>query len=76
MQWAPRTPTFSRKVLVGFAALRIISGIFMAETLRVANNNDTIMVMQKKRKQFETRQKMTKLFKAAEIKHSLWAISI
>lgn len=54
------------KLLVGFAAIRIISGIFMAETLRVANNNDQIMVMQKKRRQRETREKMTRLFKAAD----------
>ena len=54
------------KVLVGFVALRIISGIFMTETLRVCNNNDHIMVLQRRRKQKGDLEKMTKLFKHAD----------
>jgi len=54
------------KFTVGFGAIRIISGVFMAETVAVIANNDFIMVMQKERKKRATQEKMHKLFKAAD----------
>jgi len=54
------------KLLVGFAAIRIISGIFMCETLRVANNNDQIIRLQNNRRKRHLSDTMNKLFAAAD----------
>eukprot|EP00913_Durusdinium_trenchii_P035589 g33305.t1 len=37
------------KLVVGFAVLKVITGIFIQQTMRVANEDDELLVLQKKR---------------------------
>merc|ERR1712232_320894 len=50
------------RMLVNFALLKVINGIFMHETFRVAAADDDIMIMQKNRKAEMHIKKMTALF--------------
>merc|ERR1719240_2553805 len=55
------------KVVVGFALLRVVSGVFLLETFKAASSDDELMVVQKKRAQQKHESKMMRLFKSAAI---------
>jgi len=54
------------KLIIGFAVIGVINGVFMQETFRVASIDDTIMVRQKARAQAAHLAKMKKLFGEAK----------
>eukprot|EP00929_Paragymnodinium_shiwhaense_P006169 TRINITY_DN10905_c0_g4_i3.p1 TRINITY_DN10905_c0_g4~~TRINITY_DN10905_c0_g4_i3.p1 ORF type:complete len:626 (-),score=109.43 TRINITY_DN10905_c0_g4_i3:334-2211(-) len=54
------------RLFVNFALLKVINGIFMHETFRVAGSDDEIMILQKKRNTDMHIKKMTKLFQEAD----------
>eukprot|EP00929_Paragymnodinium_shiwhaense_P102043 TRINITY_DN65249_c0_g1_i1.p1 TRINITY_DN65249_c0_g1~~TRINITY_DN65249_c0_g1_i1.p1 ORF type:complete len:673 (-),score=140.40 TRINITY_DN65249_c0_g1_i1:152-2170(-) len=54
------------RCLVSFALMKVISGIFLHETLRTAASNDDVMIMQKDRQIRNHLKKMTQLFKEAD----------
>eukprot|EP00929_Paragymnodinium_shiwhaense_P016561 TRINITY_DN1249_c0_g1_i1.p1 TRINITY_DN1249_c0_g1~~TRINITY_DN1249_c0_g1_i1.p1 ORF type:complete len:671 (+),score=118.12 TRINITY_DN1249_c0_g1_i1:63-2075(+) len=54
------------RCLVSFALIKVISGIFLSETLRVASSNDEIMIMQKERAMRRHVTKMKQLFAEAD----------
>merc|ERR1711862_934539 len=51
------------KMLIGFSVLAVITGVFIQETFKVANNDDRIMLMQKNRAIRMHIRKMDQLFK-------------
>eukprot|EP00929_Paragymnodinium_shiwhaense_P006170 TRINITY_DN10905_c0_g5_i1.p1 TRINITY_DN10905_c0_g5~~TRINITY_DN10905_c0_g5_i1.p1 ORF type:complete len:594 (-),score=113.17 TRINITY_DN10905_c0_g5_i1:236-2017(-) len=54
------------RITVNFALLKVINGIFMHETFRVAASDDDLMIMQKNRKTELHIKKMTQLFVEAD----------
>merc|ERR1712100_294867 len=58
------------KVAVGFAMLKVLSGVFLHETFRTAGSDDELMVVQKRRAQQEHEKKMLRLFKAIDTAQS------
>eukprot|EP00929_Paragymnodinium_shiwhaense_P073986 TRINITY_DN37820_c0_g3_i3.p1 TRINITY_DN37820_c0_g3~~TRINITY_DN37820_c0_g3_i3.p1 ORF type:complete len:650 (+),score=152.12 TRINITY_DN37820_c0_g3_i3:54-2003(+) len=54
------------RLLINFALLKVINGIFMHETFRVAGSDDEIMILQKNRKTEMHIKKMTALFQEAD----------
>merc|ERR1719265_1692957 len=54
------------KCVVGFAVVKVITGVFMCETFKVASTNDEIMIMQKNRAKEKHLSKMKTLFSAAD----------
>merc|ERR1712107_76232 len=54
------------KVVVGFAIIRVISGVFLIETFRSAASDDELMVVQKKRTQSRHARKMARLLREAD----------
>merc|ERR1711862_507778 len=54
------------RLVVGFAILPVVRGIFMQEVFKAANTDDYIMVMQKDRQIRNHKKKMQKLFVAAD----------
>eukprot|EP00929_Paragymnodinium_shiwhaense_P006165 TRINITY_DN10905_c0_g1_i4.p1 TRINITY_DN10905_c0_g1~~TRINITY_DN10905_c0_g1_i4.p1 ORF type:complete len:314 (-),score=59.21 TRINITY_DN10905_c0_g1_i4:397-1338(-) len=54
------------RLFVNFALLKVINGIFMHETFRVAGSDDEIMILQKKRNTELHIKKMTLLFQEAD----------
>merc|ERR1712007_285053 len=55
------------KFVVGFAVVRVISGVFLHETFKVADANDDLMTLQKKRKSEEHVAKMCRLLHEADV---------
>jgi len=53
------------KVVVGLGVLRVLAGIFLHETFKAAASDDELMVVQKRRVQEKHREKMMRLFNAA-----------
>jgi len=54
------------KLIVGFAAVGIINGVFMQETFKVAASDDKLMMRQKERDRALHTRKMRTLFAAAD----------
>jgi len=54
------------KLIVGFAAVGIINGVFMQETFKVAASDDKLMMRQKERDRSLHTRKMKTLFEAAD----------
>jgi len=54
------------RYLVGFAMVRVMTGVFLHETFQVAALDDDLMVVQKARMVKKYRQKMENLMKAAD----------
>merc|ERR1719238_1086296 len=54
------------RMFVNFALLKVINGIFMHETFRVASCDDDLMIMQKNRKDAMTLSNMKRLFQEAD----------
>ncbi|CAK9067376.1 unnamed protein product [Durusdinium trenchii] len=54
------------KLIVGFAAVGIINGVFMQETFKVAASDDKLMMRQKERDRWLHTKKMKTLFEAAD----------
>ncbi|CAJ1431260.1 unnamed protein product [Effrenium voratum] len=54
------------KLIIGFAAVGIINGVFMQETFKVAASDDKLMMRQKERDRWLHTKKMRVLFQAAD----------
>lgn len=54
------------KVVVGFAIIRVISGVFLHETFKTAAMDDELMIVQKRRTQQKHARKMARLMKEAD----------
>merc|ERR1711957_258102 len=54
------------KCVMGFAVMKVISGVFMHETFQAAASDDDIMVLQRRRIMRIHRMRMQKLFMTAE----------
>merc|ERR1712137_1399350 len=54
------------KLTIGFAVVRVISGVFLHETFKVANSEDDLMIVQKRRMMQKHRTKMLKLLAEAD----------
>jgi len=54
------------KLTVGFAVVRVISGVFLHETFKVANSDDDLMIVQKRRMIQKHKTKMMKLLKETD----------
>lgn len=54
------------KLIIGFAVVGVINGVFMQETFKVASIDDRIMVRQKERSMKVHQQKMRQLFMEAD----------
>merc|ERR1719499_2507207 len=67
-------PMLAYKLFMGFAVVRVISGVFLHETFKVASTDDDLMVVQKSRALAKFRAQMEKLFQAAD-RESSGAIS-
>jgi len=59
------------KVVVGFALIRVASGVFLLETFKAASSDDDLMLIQKKRAQKRHEQKMMRLFNKAAVDEHL-----
>jgi len=55
------------KLTMGFAVVKVITGVFLHETFKVASTDDELMVVQKQRATAKHTQQMMKLFKEADI---------
>jgi voltage-gated sodium channel len=56
----------THKLTIGFAVIGVINGVFMQETFKVAASDDSIMMRQKEREVRTYRDKMERLFLAAD----------
>ncbi|CAK0870216.1 unnamed protein product [Prorocentrum cordatum] len=54
------------KLVVGFAFIGVVNGIFVQETLQIAMTDDLTMVLKKQRHMRTQRRKLEKLFRAAD----------
>merc|ERR1712061_39441 len=54
------------RMLVGFAMMKVITGIFLHETFKVAATDDDIMIMEKVRQTKKHVKKMQLLFEEAD----------
>merc|ERR1719198_2319740 len=54
------------KLLIGFAVVGVINGVFMQETFKVAATNDRIMIRQKEKAAKMHTAKMRRLFEQAD----------
>jgi len=54
------------KLAIGFAVIRVISGVFLHETFKCAQMDDDLMIKNRERTKRRFRQKMTGLFAAAD----------
>lgn len=57
------------RFIVGFAMVRVITGVFLHETFKVAALDDDLMIVQKQRATAKFRQKMLALLKQADTSH-------
>merc|ERR1712007_346167 len=57
------------KFVIGFAMVRVISGVFLHETFKTAEGNDDLMTLQKRRKKERHARKMRKLLSQADKNH-------
>merc|ERR1712137_520053 len=54
------------KCVVGFAVVKVISGVFMHETFKVAGADDDLMIMEKEKMRRRHRTKMNVLLQEAD----------
>lgn len=54
------------KVVVGFAVVIVVTGVFLHETFKVASSDDELMLVQKQRQTKSHVRKMERLFKEAD----------
>merc|ERR1712137_417465 len=54
------------KVTVGFAVVKVITGVFLHETFKTANTDDELMVLQKRRAQHKHKRKMQRFMREAD----------
>merc|ERR1719436_480436 len=54
---------------MGFAVVKVITGVFLHETFRVAATDDELMIVQKKRAVKKHSREMEKLFRMADETH-------
>merc|ERR1719330_701779 len=59
-------PMLVYKLVMGFAVVKVITGVFLHETFKVAATDDDLMVVQKTRASAKFRAQMTKLFATAD----------
>merc|ERR1719491_913502 len=62
--YAPFTVCY--KLVLGFAFVSVIRGVFLHETFKVASSDDDLMVVQKRRTIAKHRKQMARLFKQAD----------
>merc|ERR1711939_1189752 len=58
--------SFTHLLVIGFAFLAILNGVFINETFNVADNDDKFMLMREEREEKMHTQKMSVLFNAAD----------
>merc|ERR1719343_824 len=63
--WA--IPMLMYKMFMGFAVVKVITGVFLHETFKVAATDDELMVVQKTRATAKYRQQMQNLFTKADV---------
>eukprot|EP00929_Paragymnodinium_shiwhaense_P094806 TRINITY_DN55611_c0_g1_i1.p1 TRINITY_DN55611_c0_g1~~TRINITY_DN55611_c0_g1_i1.p1 ORF type:complete len:640 (-),score=119.40 TRINITY_DN55611_c0_g1_i1:85-2004(-) len=56
----------SYRCVVSFALIKVISAIFLCETLKAAQSNDEVMIMQRERAMSKHVRKISQLFKEAD----------
>jgi len=54
------------RLIVGFAVVKVITGVFLHETFKVASSNDDIMIIQRERVTQQHASKMNRLFHQAD----------
>jgi len=54
------------KLVMGFAVVKVITGVFLHETFKVASTDDELMIVQKKRAMKKHQREMDKLFRLAD----------
>jgi len=54
------------RIVVGFAVVNVINGVFMHETFKVASSNDEIMIIHRERAASDHVRKMKRLFSQAD----------
>merc|ERR1719409_1397492 len=54
------------KLAVGFAVVKVITGVFLHETFKVASTDDDLMIVQKQRDHAKHVDKMSRLFAEAD----------
>lgn len=59
----------SYKCIVGFAVLKVITGVFLHETFRCASLDDDLMIQQRRRMRDKFKAKMLKFFDKADLGH-------
>jgi hypothetical protein len=55
------------KLVVGFAVVNVITGVFMHETFKVASSDDELMIVQKRRQNAKHAVKMQRLLQEADV---------
>lgn len=55
------------KCIVGFAVLKVMTGVFLSQTFKVAAMDDELMIQTKERQEMYFRKKMSKLLRAADV---------
>lgn len=59
--------TLAFQVVLGFAVIKVITGVFLTETMKVASMDDSIMLKSKERAVRLHKEKMRRLFQHADI---------
>merc|ERR1740123_1968729 len=59
-------PMVVYKMVMGFAVVKVITGVFLHETFKVAAMDDDLMVLQKSRASAKFKAQMSKLFASAD----------
>jgi voltage-gated sodium channel len=59
----------THKLIIGFAVIGVINGVFMQETLKVASSDDAIMMRTKEQEVKTYSRKIQRLFYAADASH-------
>merc|ERR1712125_100843 len=57
----------AHKLIIGFAVVNVINGVFMQKTFQVASGDDQIMLSEKERGASMHRKKMTRLFNRGDL---------
>jgi len=55
------------RFVIGFAVVKVITGVFLHETFKVAASDDNLMVLQKRRQTAKLRKKMSSFLEHADI---------
>lgn len=59
--------TLAFQVILGFAVIKVITGVFLTETMKVASMDDSIMLKSKERAVRLHKEKMSRLFAHADL---------